>query len=63
MTVVGAPASVDRTDWVGGERVVCRRVVKSDIRGLVTAGRTVLLEWIAGLEIERNQAVLQHDCS
>ena len=29
--------------------------VKSDMRGLGTAGRTVLLEWIAGLEIERNR--------
>jgi hypothetical protein len=39
-----------------GERVdVVDAGVKSDIRGLVTAGRTVLLEWIAGLDIERNR--------
>jgi 3-phosphoglycerate kinase len=50
MTVVVAPASVVERAG-GGERVdvVDAFGVKSDIRGLATAGRTVLLEWIAGL--------------
>ena len=33
----------------------CRRVVKSDMRGLVTAGRTFSWSGAAGLEIERNR--------
>ena len=37
----------------GDERVASTRR-QSDIRGLVTAGRTVRLEWFAGLEIERD---------
>jgi hypothetical protein len=39
---------------------VSRRVdagVDSDIRGLVTAGRTVRLEWTAGLIFERHRAL------
>lgn len=44
MTVVVAPASFDRTGPVGERVDVVDAVVKSDIRGLVTAGRTVLLE-------------------
>lgn len=64
MTVVVAPASVDRIGaWVGERVDVVDAGVKSDIRGLATAGRTVLLERIAGSSIERNSVAEQRDCS
>lgn len=51
----GTPLPLTERGFVVASVSHGRRVVKSDIRGLVTAGRTVLLEWIAGLEIERNR--------
>ncbi len=45
-----ASASVGRAEILTGERVdVVDAGIKSDMRGLVTAGRTVLLERIACL--------------
>ncbi|GFG75504.1 hypothetical protein MBOT_28690 [Mycobacterium botniense] len=61
--VAGRPLPVDRIVPVGERVEVVDAGVKSDIRGLVTAGRTVLLEWIADLEVERHHVVRQQDCS
>jgi hypothetical protein len=60
-----ASASVGRVEPLAGERVdgVVDAGVKSDIRGLVTAGRTVLLERIAGLVSSVINVAGQRDCS
>jgi len=52
MTVVVDAASVDRVTWLVVASVSASTRRQSDMRGLVTAGRTVRLEWFAGLDIE-----------